>query len=381
ALIAIYVGFLGNTPLHNFSHSLRLVVLLLLIPLFGLHAEKGKAAQLALYAAIGQAIAALHTVLEGAYPSVIPQFAHGKVSESGQLCISLFLALGLYLAKKQDTKNSVETFFVFGTTLTLGLFGLSPLLQLSPSIQGILGISALILLVFNSARTFRAYSEGKNSYALSLLLSGIILPLLGAALLINLKRGPWAGIAVAGAILAWRYTPRTLLFAIPTSSVLALTITPIRERITTSFEHFFIHGGRSTIWELGSELLLRYPLGIGLDNANRLNAYSSEIPAYLNHFHSNPINIAVELGWLGLFAYLWWMGAILEKGFRESDNSPEGKLLFATTCGILAWQVAGLVEFNFGDSEVFLLAMVAMGIVSAKHPPNSDVTQNPAHLL
>ena len=190
------------------------------------------------------------------------------------------------------------------------------------------------------------------------------LPLLSAALLLNLKRGPWVGTLAALFLLLCIRKPKLLIPIIPLSAVVLFGFEPIRERAFSSLEHFFTVGGRGEIWTLGGELLIRYPLGIGLENAGIIKDFSHNIPANLNHFHSNVINVAVELGWLGLVAYLWWIGAIVRKGtYLQEKTSAEGITTICLTCGVVAWQVAGLFEYNFGDSEVFLLALMVIGLV------------------
>jgi len=198
------------------------------------------------------------------------------------------------------------------------------------------------------------------------MLSECIIPLISAALIINMKRGPWIGVTVGLTVLLLAIRPR-LLFGIIPLLIAVFLLEPIRTRLTASLEHFLLVGGRGEIWQLGGELLVRYPLGIGLENSRLMNQFSYDIPSNMNHFHSNLINMVVELGWLGLFSYLWWIGAVLFLAFsRYTKNRTEcrsSEISFILGCGILSWQVAGLFEYNFGDSEVFIIALILIGII------------------
>lgn len=180
------------------------------------------------------------------------------------------------------------------------------------------------------------------------------------AFICNLKRGPWLGVLMSSLIFCLFYYRRLLigLFVITISLFL---LEPIRERILLSEAHFFIPGGRYAIWEIGKDLLLTYPLGIGFENSGFLRAFSSEIPYQLKHFHSNFLNIAVETGWLGIGLYITWLFSIAR--FCVISYGPNTKIVHAIGFGLLAWQIAGFVEYNFGDSAVVTFAYILIGIL------------------
>jgi O-antigen ligase len=135
-------------------------------------------------------------------------------------------------------------------------------------------------------------------------------------------------------------------------------ITPVRERIFHSYDHFTISGGRSTIWRIGAELASEYPLGIGYHNSGILRQFAPEIPPELKHFHNNILNITAESGWLAGLIFLWFILSTCRFCLRQK-TSP---ILVAFGCAVLSWQVAGLVEYNFGDSEITLLIWIALGL-------------------
>lgn len=201
----------------------------------------------------------------------------------------------------------------------------------------------------------------KKESVLKQLFSVICLVLIGTVFLLNLKRGPWIG-AFAAAIVFCAMYNRKFLGVVILSSLLLFGWEPLRERLLLSEAHFFIPGGRNAIWDIGSELFSRYPLGIGFENSGFLRSFSSEIPWKLKHFHNNFLNIAVEAGWLGVTFFFVWLFSIATQVLK-TKNVSDIVLAHSIGCGLLAWQVAGLVEYNFGDSAVVTIAYILIGIL------------------
>lgn len=126
------------------------------------------------------------------------------------------------------------------------------------------------------------------------------------------------------------------------------------------------------MWELGVELSQRFPLGLGPHNAKFMQHLDPTLPELHRHMHNNLLNVAVETGWIGLGIFVWWMFMAVRLGFslwRDFDNSSCPLVRRAAHIGLLAslallgWQVAGIVEYNYGDSEVRMLALTTMGIL------------------
>jgi hypothetical protein len=187
----------------------------------------------------------------------------------------------------------------------------------------------------------------------------LYLPLLLSALLLNLKRGPWLGVTIGVGVLCCIFARKFLTFIIAAALIAPLAIPPIRERLAVSYDHFTISGGRSTIWRIGGELIAQYPLGIGYHNSGIMRQFSLEIPPELKHFHNNLINIAAESGILTVTIFIWFIYAVLRVSFRR----PLSGLHVAIGCAFISWQTAGLVEYNFGDSEVMIIVWMLLGIL------------------
>ena len=93
------------------------------------------------------------------------------------------------------------------------------------------------------------------------------------------------------------------------------------------------------------------------------------------HLHSNVVQLAAERGTLGLFAWLalWvaflstsalvWRGSALEQ--------PQVRCLtLGSIAAVVAFLVAGLFEYNFGDSEVINVVAFAMALPFVSPDPS-----------
>jgi putative inorganic carbon (HCO3(-)) transporter len=191
-------------------------------------------------------------------------------------------------------------------------------------------------------------------------------------LLFNLKRGAWIAVLMEFIIIGCLFSRRLLFGSLAISVFLLSTLAPVRDRIGSIWDHFLIHGGRSSIWQLGVEIVGRFPLGVGPSNAAYMRKLDPTMPASHLHMHNNLLNIAVETGFLGLAAFLWWIITIVALGFvlwrtlrARSDRTAQlsAQMAVFLAIALIGWQAAGLVEYNFGDGEVRLIALFMMGIL------------------
>ncbi len=133
---------------------------------------------------------------------------------------------------------------------------------------------------------------------------------------------------------------------------------------------------RVLMWRDGLRLVKEHPwFGVGM-NTIRDSWWEFNLAAYKkfplrSHFHSTPIQIAVELGlpvlisWLVLMGCYFLMLLKLVKRAREERNG----FLYRLTLGILgatgAFFVSSLVQYNFGDSVVVLQFWFLAGLALA----------------
>lgn len=268
----------------------------------------------------GQAVVGLHTFLSALTGTEIPLGVPGAVTESGQLVLVIPCALFLFIYNLKSS-NCISNFSALA--------------------------KKLLILAF---------------------------PILIVVLLLNLKRGPWLGVFVELLILGylvWRPLLYAVLVMVP---LLFLSISGLSARLLGSYEDFSISGGRERMWELGLDLMQRFPMGIGPDNSKFIREMDPSLPELHRHLHNNLINVVVEMGWLGLLSYLFLLFVVIKIGFviwkarpqfQDFKLQSQMQLALCLSTALMGWQVAGLVEYNFGDSEVRFIAFLLIGFVLA----------------
>ncbi|NIV35416.1 MAG: hypothetical protein GWN58_39965 [Anaerolineae bacterium] len=204
--------------------------------------------------------------------------------------------------------------------------------------------------------------------------------LLVGGLAATLTRASLAALVLASLAVAWVKLGRWLrLAALPLAALLLLGL----DRLLVEWRGFGFYNPadlsmqyRQMMWEDGWRLIQTHPwLGIGMDSV-LLRWKELEVRAFgqlglHSHFHSTPVQIAVERGLLGLAAWLFLMGSYLwllirlvEQTRQSVDWWKHGLALgiFAALVGFLA---SGLVHYNFGDSEVVMVFWLLAGVAAA----------------
>ena len=379
--VATISTFTGLRPLHSLPSLISLLFFSLTVPVFSSVAPI-RPCITALVA--GQSVAALHSFLATNPLINVPHLFLGQVTESGQLAIVIPLALGLVFQDLKHISVTKRLLLTLGSgtaILTLLAFAFQKDLGITTSMASVILICSLIALKIvaknttstNSLPTTTISDNQRMDITIPTNLILYQLPLLASALIINLKRGPWLGVFSALVVFCALVSQRLLALIIAVVVVVGSAIPTVQQRLLESYEHFTISGGRSTIWRIGVELISEFPMGIGYHNSGILRRFSPEIPDSLKHFHNNFLNITAETGWLGLACFLWVIFALLSTSFRKGVPL----ISIAIGCSILSWQVAGLVEYNFGDSEITIMVWMLVGflIQSARNSNDTRHTQ------
>jgi O-antigen ligase len=190
-------------------------------------------------------------------------------------------------------------------------------------------------------------------------------------LLLTFTRSVWIGWTVAIVTLLVATRARLVFYALPLVIVF-VTFLPLSlfGRLVSTFDTRQLSNfDRIRMVEAGIEIIRDYPLlGVGPANVKsmyrlyqRPDAPRSRPP----HLHNNVVQIWAERGLVALCAYLLLLGLFL----RECIRGWHGPGRMWSEVGIavaVSLTVAGLFEFNFGDTEVFylLLNLFALVIVS-----------------
>ena len=137
--------------------------------------------------------------------------------------------------------------------------------------------------------------------------------------------------------------------------------------------------GLVAVWREALPLLAAHPLvGIGPDAATeRWKEFhlgeDGRLPP--GHFHSTPLQIAVDRGipallaWLAFVVTFIWSVARLVRRLNRRESTGEDWRVTATVLGawggVIGFVASSLVHFNWGDSEPMEMAWCVMGLAFA----------------
>lgn len=186
------------------------------------------------------------------------------------------------------------------------------------------------------------------------------------ALLLTRTRSAYVGLAAAVLVLAALRLPRLLLYA-PVVVVLILALAPpaVFSRIRSIFDaRNETNVSRFYLWQGGLRMIEDYPLlGVGPGMVKRV--YMGDLapaqPPYRDprtttrsdaHLHDNVLQVAAERGLPALAAWLGIFFAMARKTGQQWRRDPTSPYVVAALLCLVAFHVAGLFEYNYGDSEV-----------------------------
>ncbi len=187
-------------------------------------------------------------------------------------------------------------------------------------------------------------------------------------LLLTFTRSVWLGWIVAAFVVLLASRARLVFYALP-ALILFVTFLPIDlfSRLISTFDmKQESNFDRIRMLEAGSEMIRDFPL-LGVGPANVKEAYAiyrkPDSPRTRPpHLHNNVVQLWAERGVLGLAAYLVLLGLFLRECLR-GRHGPQRKWSDAGLAIMVSLTVAGLFEFNFGDTEVFYLMLNLFALV------------------
>jgi O-antigen ligase len=224
---------------------------------------------------------------------------------------------------------------------------------------GLAMIAACLLLGF-------AFEERGRQRLLGLLAA---LPL--GALLLTLTRSVWVGTLCALVVyLALRRPKGLLLLAPAVAALLLLLPSEIQNRIRSigDLSDPTIRD-RFAMARAGLKMVRDHPLfGVGPEMVKRLYPLYREPQAVrpiVPHLHNNILQFAAANGLPAAAAYVGLVGVVLVRAARRlrSETRPDhAALLAGVVLAVTALAVAGLFEYNFGDTEVEMATLLVMAV-------------------
>ena len=206
------------------------------------------------------------------------------------------------------------------------------------------------------------------------------------SLLLTFTRSIWIGWLVASVTLVVFKRPRALAVAAPLL-VLFVTFTPMPlfSRLVSSFDlRQSSNLDRIRMIEAGVEIIKDSPL-LGVGPANIKEVYplyrKHDAPRFrIPHLHNNLVQLWAERGVLAPFAYLLLVGLFLRE-CAAGWNGEESRFAEVGVAVSVGLAVAGLFEFNFGDTEVFWVLLDVYAIVIASIEGRSQPSNGAASAL
>jgi O-antigen ligase len=195
-----------------------------------------------------------------------------------------------------------------------------------------------------------------------------------AGLLINFKRGSWfCAMILIGIMVVMQFRWRVwLVMAI--GLVILFALPPIQTRMIQLKREFNVEGGgRLTMWfKIAPALIQEYPAGLGFSclTNDQMRRVFKRVEPNRNHLHANWAQVLVETGWAGLVLYLLWMAKMLVNNLawvRRVRRAPveERWAAWVASVMLVGLLLNGLVEYNFGDTELMFIYAFLMGLTGA----------------
>jgi O-antigen ligase len=185
-------------------------------------------------------------------------------------------------------------------------------------------------------------------------------------------RGAWVGFGAGVLALAStvRQGRRLLLGGLVILAVLLLLLPGVRARARSIMDPSDpTSSERLLMWRSGLAMARDHALGgVGPGQVKRVYPdYAAPQVVHKNrgHLHNTPLQILVERGVPGLLAWLWIFAAFFARTWPRARalvtaGDARHALVTGAVSAVAGFLVAGLTEYNFGDTEVLLVTTLVM---------------------
>jgi len=191
----------------------------------------------------------------------------------------------------------------------------------------------------------------------------VAVPALLVALAFTFGRAAWVGTFIAVLVLVamrnWR-----LVVLVPVLAGLGFLVAPegIRARALSSFNsQDASRRDRAAMLEIGTAIVRDHPVfGVGpemIETVYPKYRPASAVNPTNPHLHNVPMQIAAERGLPALAAWLWFVVVALRDLYRQARSGPARPVAAAGLAAVIGMLGAGLLEYNFGDSEFLMLLL------------------------
>ena len=289
------------------------------------------------------------------------------MTSSGVLAVALVLAVArLAFAPRWPRPERRDAFLLGGLVLGLGALHLVERAGVSEKTARTIFVAGLCLAAALLAARRPGWPARSTRLALATAAAGIAT----WALAVSQTRNAWLGALFGLAAVLVLRAPRTL-WLLPAGLLVVLALRPanLMARLTWSDASSV---DRYYMWQAGLDMIRDKPV-FGQGPGMILRTYPDyrwpEAPNLRQpHLHDNALQIAAERG-LPALAFWLAMIALLLRGFLREARRARGRARFeapAATGALVALIVAGVFEYNFGDSEVLMFTLIVAALPFAE---------------
>jgi O-antigen ligase len=226
-------------------------------------------------------------------------------------------------------------------------------------------VEAERLIVFGVALTAALIAVGRGSWTnagMGAAITLLAVPVCAWALVLSQTRSAWLGALAGLGLVAILRAPRLLwLLGAAVAVLLIVRPQPVVKRLTISDVSSV---DRYYMWQAGVDMIRDKPVfgqGPGIiPFAYQRFRWADAPSASISHLHNNAVHLAAERGIPCVAFWLWWLALSLGRAYREARQGAwDARWIAVGSLGFLtAVLVAGLFEYNFGDSEVLYVILL-----------------------
>lgn len=222
--------------------------------------------------------------------------------------------------------------------------------------------SGLLMLVLCAALARVLFAPRDRVWA------ALVMPALAVAVMLTFTRSAWVGACAAAALLlALRDFRLVALLPVVAALFFFAAPTSLTERFASMFDMSDpTVRDRVAMVRAGERMVRAHPLvGVGPEMVERVYAdyrAADAVEPVNPHLHNVPMQLAAERGLPALAAWLWFCAAATLGLIRLFRTGRHRALSAAGLAAMAAMATAGLLEYNFGDSEFLMLLLLLITV-------------------
>ena len=295
------------------------------------------------------------------------QDPRASLIDSKQLLLLLIVPLVYDLARGARAGTLVDIIIAVGAvSAAVGVvqYGVLHFDSLDKRVRGALGMymtySGVLMLVICLVVARLIFRKHDRTWP------ALVMPALVVALSVTLSRGPWVGAcAGVGVLFVMRDFRLTALIPVVVALLFAFAPATVTSRMVSIVNlNDPSNSDRVAMAQAGAGMVRDNPLtGVGpnmVERAYPLYRVESAEKKVNVHLHNVPLQIAAERGLPALGIWIWFVAAAAIGMVRLFTRQTDRTLAAGGLAALAAMLVAGMFEYNFGDSEFLMLLLVIL---------------------